>query len=60
VQRALEMATYYTFIGLEYWQQQEIINNYLAPAEELPTETQKELAEVTINRILRKIGYDVF
>lgn len=60
VQRALEMDKYYASIDLDYWQQQEMINNYLAPPEEIPTETQKELSELTIIKILKKMGYEAF
>lgn len=58
-ERALEMSKYYSSIGFDHWEQQEMINNYLAPPEELPYETQRELSEVTINRILKKMGYKI-
>lgn len=62
VQRKVEMALsltkrYKEVNGLADWEIRELINDYLAPAEELPTETVNEISEMEIDRIMKKLGY---
>ena len=58
VEMALSLAKQYKEVnGLDKWEIQELINDYLAPAEELPTETVNEISEMGIDRIMKKLGY---
>lgn len=58
VEMAISLAKRYKEVnGLDEWDIRELINDYLAPAEELPTETVNELSEMEIDRIMKKLDY---
>jgi hypothetical protein len=55
---AISLAKHYKEVnGLNDMEIRELIHDYLAPAEELPTETVNEISEMGIKRIMKKMGY---
>lgn len=58
VEMAISLAKHYKEVnGLNDIVVRELINGYLAPAEELQAETVNEVSELEIDRIMKKLGY---